>query len=108
MFYEERLPQAIQYGMTPEQFWYGDIRLIGAYEKAYYRDVLYKGWVQGNYNHIGYGVVMAKAFAKKGEKVDDYPAWVDPIEKIQKQKIKKNDREEQRNQQEWVYNTFFK
>ena len=93
--------------MNADQFWYDDTRLIGAYEKAYYRDVSYRAWLQGYYNYIAYSIALSKAFAKKGQKVEEYPKWVDPIEKIQKEKINKNNREEQRNQQNWVYNTFF-
>jgi hypothetical protein len=94
--------------MTPEQFWYDDTRLIRAYEKAYYRDVTFKAWVNGNYDMIATEKGARNALVTKKSDIDrTWVEYTDPIEKKAKQKPKKQDREEQRNQENWVLNTFF-
>ncbi len=95
--------------MTMHEFWHEDIRLLEVYQKAYYRNVSYSAWVQGQYNHIAHAVVMANAFAKKGQQKAEYPEWKDPMEKYLKPKITKDNLEEefrkqQAEQNAWLFN----
>ena len=108
-FYDEVLPLARQYGMTLDEFWHGDMRLLEVAQKAYYRDKSYTAWVQGQYNSIGFGIVLSNAFAKKGSKKAEYPKWNDPFEKDKKLEIKKENveyefRKSQAEQNAWLSN----
>lgn len=100
------LPLAIQYGMTPSDFWYGDTRLLGVYQKAFIRNQSYNAWLQGQYNATAFGIVLANAFAKKGAKPAEYPKWKDPIpqptttNEQQEQKFRKS----QIQQNMWLHN----
>lgn len=94
--------------MPLDEFWHGDLRLLDVYQKAYYRNVSYTAWVQGQYNQVAYGVVLANSFAKKGAKREEYPKWVDPMQKFNKPKITKENieqefRKEQATQQAWLF-----
>lgn len=94
--------------MTPEQFWYDDTRLLNVYEKAYYRNITYTSWVQGNYEMIAFEKGARNALATKTKDIDrTWVDYIDPIEKLKKSKPKKQDRAEQRSQESWVFNTFF-
>lgn len=95
--------------MPIDEFWHGDMRLLEVYQKAYMRDISYKAWLQGQYNSVAYGIVMANAFAKKGQKKAEYPQWVDPMEKYDKPKITKENleyefRKQQAEQNDWLFN----
>ena len=73
------------------------------------RNLSYSAWVQGNYNHIAFGIAMANAFAKKGSKPMEYPKWTDPMEKFNKPKITKENleyefRKQQSMQNDWLFN----
>ena len=61
--------------MPLNEFWYGDIRLLAAYKKAYLSNTSYKAWLQGRYNFEAYSIVLKNAFAKKGTSSIDYPEW---------------------------------
>ena len=103
------MPSAIQFGMTEEQFWYGDLRLLMVYEKAYYRHASFNAWYQGQYNHVAYGITMQNMFAKKGAKKEEYPKWKDPFTNIKKTKITTENieeefRKQQAEQQDWLFN----
>ena len=102
-------PLARQYGMTYDEFWHGDMRMLDVCQKAYYRDKSYTAWLQGKYEQVAYGIVMANAFAKKGQKQAEYPQWKDPFEKFNKPKITKDNleyefRKQQVEQQAWLFN----
>ena len=95
--------------MTLNEFWYGDMRLLPAYQKAYYRDVSYRAWIQGNYDSVAFGTVMANAFAKKGAKKAEYPQWADPMAKYDKpritaENIEEEFRKQQAEQSAWLFN----
>ena len=95
--------------MTIKEFWYGDMRLLTAYQKAYYREVSYRAWLQGYYDSVAYGTVMANAFAKKGAKKAEYPQWVDPMAKYDKpritaENIEEEFRKQQAEQSAWLFN----
>lgn len=103
------LPLAIQYGMTPNEFWYGDTRLLSVYQKAFIRNKSYTAWLQGQYNATAFGIVLANSFAKKGAKPAEYPKWKDPIpemprEIITQDNIEEKFRESQFNQNMWLHN----
>lgn len=94
--------------MTLDEFWHGDMRLLEVYQKAYYRNISYSAWLQGQYNQIAYSIVMANAFAKKGAKKVEYPQWTDPMAKFNKPKITKDNleyefRKQQAEQQAWLF-----
>ena len=95
--------------MSIEEFWHGDMRLLEVYQKSYMRDISYKAWLQGQYNCVAYGIVMANAFAKKGQKQAEYPQWVDPMARFYKPKITKENleyefRKQQIAQNNWLFN----
>jgi hypothetical protein len=94
--------------MTPEQFWYGDIRLLNAYEKAYYRNISYNAWVQGNYEMFATEKGVRNAIATKKEHIDrNWVDYIDPIEKALKTRSKLDPKKEQKNQENWFFETFF-
>ena len=100
---------ALQYGMSTEEFWHGDMRLLEAYQKAYMRNVSFTAWQQGQYTNVAFSVVMSNAFAKKGTKKAEYPIWKDPFERIAKREITKENIEEefriqQAQQNAWLMN----
>ncbi len=95
--------------MTTDQFWYGDLRLLQAYQKAYIRNVSYTAWVNGNYTNTAHSIALSNAFAKKGAKPTEYPQWSDPFAKIKKKKITKENletefRKQQIEQNAWLFN----
>lgn len=95
--------------MSLHDFWHGDMRLLNAYQKAYYRDVSYRAWAQGQADCVAFSTVMSNAFAKKGSQPKQYPTWTDPIEKLQKPKITKDNieqefRKQQAQQNAWLRN----
>ena len=90
--------------MPLNEFWYGDIRLLAAYKKAYLSNTSYKAWLQGRYNFEAYSIVLKNAFAKKGTSSIDYPEWKDPIEKLKKLNTKhENNEVTHHKQQMWFY-----
>ena len=95
--------------MPLNEFWYGDIRLLDVYQKAYLRDKSYSAWLEGKYNSIAYGITIANAFAKKGTQPKEYPNWIDPIpsvsrETITHENIEQKFREAQISQNLWLRN----
>ena len=94
--------------MPINEFWHGDIRLLQAYEKAYFRDVSLRAWYQGKYDFVAYGITMHNAFLKKGQQAEKFPDYVDPMERYEKPKIQQKDVEqeylqERINQQAWFF-----
>ena len=95
--------------MSPSQFWYGDMRLLKAYQHSYYSKISYEAWAFGQYNKVGYEVVMANAFAKKGAKKAEYPQWSDPMAKFAKpiittENLEEEFRKQQVEQSAWLFN----
>ena len=94
--------------MTDEQFWFGDVRLLEVYQKAYLRETSYTAWLNGQYNAVALNIVLGNAFAKKGTKAKEYPQWNDPVERINKPKLTKENlefefRKQQVEQQSWLF-----
>lgn len=79
------MPSAIQYGIPLDAFWYGDLRLLDAYKKAYLRDVSFRAWKIGDYmcSSVYIGVHNALA-AKKSELIKEWITFKDPIEKLER------------------------
>lgn len=94
--------------MSAEEFWHGDMRLLEARQKAYMRNVSYTAWQQGQHNSVAFSVVMANAFAKKGAKKQEYPNWEDPMEKLCKKVITKENIEEEFRKQQAQQNAWLK
>lgn len=100
--------------MSLDEFWHGDMRLLEVYQKAYLRDVSYRSWQQGLYNYIAYDTKYYNTWGKKkGERNRQYPDWKDPIPKISRTKITKENREiearkEQLRQNAWFANMLHK
>lgn len=85
------------------------MRLLEVYQMAYMRDASYKAWLQGQYSQIAFSVVVANAFAKKGQTPAEYPQWQDPFEKFTKPQITKENveeefRKQQAEQNAWLFN----
>lgn len=71
--YYDLLSMAIEYGMTPNQFWYDDIQLLYIYQKAYINRLHRQTHLQGLYNELAFSVVIGKAFSKRENKKINYP-----------------------------------
>ena len=72
----------LMFGMTEEQFWYSDYRLIKTYIKKYElerNDMNYKAWLNGLYIYKAVGVLLNGIFSKSGQK-DTY--FEKPLEEL--------------------------
>ena len=88
----------MMYGMTYDQFWFGDPWMAYYYRESYKarrRDENYRDWLQGAYFYNAITTAMANAFRKKGQKTHDYihePFRIFPMteaekaEKLEKEK----------------------
>lgn len=95
--------------MPLEEFWHGDIRLLKAYQTAYYRKTSYEAWSYGD----RFNEVLCKALynsfgrQKKSDKAEEYSSWVDPIEKLKKRTyngdIEETFRKQQAEQNAWLF-----
>lgn len=92
--------------MPLDEFWHGDMRLLQVYQKAYMRDKSYTAWLNGNYTMVAHSLSLSNAFAKKGEKTKEFPQWKDPIEKMDKPKITKDNLEEEFRKQQCRQSAF--
>lgn len=72
-YYYDLLSLAIEYGMTPKQFWEEDIELFYCYQNAYLNRIHTQCHTQGLYNSIALGVVLGNMLKKKGTKDIEYP-----------------------------------
>lgn len=72
-YFVEELPLALEYGMSPHQFWEEDIDLFYAYQKAYVNRVHNQAHLIGLYNELAFSVTMANAFRNKNSDVVPYP-----------------------------------
>lgn len=88
------------YGMTYEQFWYGDPMAARDYRRAYIerrRAENKRDWLQGAYFYNAVSTALANAFRKQGSKPHDYleepfpifaPTEAEMAEKNRKEKEK--------------------
>ena len=72
-YYVEELPLAIEYGMSIDEFWNGDIDLFYAYEKAYINRLHKQSHIQALYQKLAIEFAMSNAFKKKEDKYIEYP-----------------------------------
>lgn len=81
------MPAAIEYGMTPEQFWLDDMKLFDVYCKAYYRRLHNQSFVQAQYFDYSIAVELSNMWKKKGDKFDKFlEKPYDPFEQKQNKK----------------------
>ena len=69
------LPVALQCGMTLDQFWYDEPRLLDVYVKKRELEldsINFEAWLIGLYNHYGVTVALANAFSDKSSKKSTY------------------------------------
>ena len=93
--------------MPLNEFWYGDVRLLEVYQKAYMRNVSYTAWLQGLY----FFEANTKAIAngnrtKRSDPIEKYNDWKDPIPKpkISKENQDEKFRKTQAQQNLWLHN----
>lgn len=71
--YYQLLENAIEYGMTPKQFWEDDIEEYYCYQYAYLKKLHNTCHTQGLYNFVALSVVIGNAFREKNKKPLEYP-----------------------------------
>lgn len=77
------LPYALQCGMTTEEFWYGEPRVLCSYIKKHeleLDEMNYNAWLIGLYTHKAFGTVLSNAFSKEGSIVNTY--FEKPLEEL--------------------------
>lgn len=72
-YFVEELPLALEYGMTPHQFWDEDADLFYAYQQAYINKLHKQAHVQATYNSLATYLGIANAFREKGAEYIQYP-----------------------------------
>ena len=96
--------------MTLEDFWYGDMRILDCYEKAYYRDKSFTAWQNGALVFEGLNKAIYNGFGrqKKSDKAEEWSPWTDPCAQIEKPRITKENaeqeyRKQQADQMGWLF-----
>ena len=82
--------------MPLNEFWHGDMRLLEVYQKAYYKNVTYTAWINGNYMMFAVEKGARNALAVKKEHIDR--TWVDYVDitkKMEEPIITKDNLEEE-------------
>ncbi|MGN0960776.1 MAG: hypothetical protein ACI4PF_01090 [Christensenellales bacterium] len=109
------MPVALQYGMTPQQFWYDDPKLIKAYEKAYQSKIYMESWLYGAYvdkalHDFGDIYLRFKGQPNKEMRYPDKPIDVfeKPKEKITKENLEEKFREQMTATTSWLRDRFKK
>lgn len=72
-YYYDLLEQALEYGMTPKQFWEEDMEQFYCYRNAYFKKIHRVSHIQGLYNNIAIGICLANCLKKKSDKSLEYP-----------------------------------
>ena len=94
--------------MPLDEFWHGDLRLLDAYQKAYYRDKSYTAWINGARIFEANSKISANENRRKTtDKVEQYSEWKDPFEtktKITQENLESEFRRQQFNQNAWLHN----
>lgn len=104
-FYNELLPVALLTGMTPEQFWYDEPRLLDSYIKKRELELdamNYNSWLIGFYVQYGIDKVIASAFGSKN--VEGY--FNKPLEDFnstKKQVVKTKEEVEDKSKQQFNF-----
>ena len=71
-YFFEELPLALEYGMTPQQFWEEDEDLFFVYQQAYINRKHNEAHLIGLYVELAVEIGINNLFAKKSEK-QNYP-----------------------------------
>jgi hypothetical protein len=71
-YFFEELPLALEYGMTPQQFWEEDEDLFYVYQQAYVNKKHNEAHLIGLYVELAIEIGVNNLFAKKSEK-QNYP-----------------------------------
>lgn len=72
-YYYDLLEQAIEYGMTPEQFWEDDIEVFYCYQNAYLKKIHRISHLQGLYTNMAINISLANVLKKKSSNNIEYP-----------------------------------
>ena len=89
--FEMVCPTYISYGMSWEQFWFGDPWMAKDYRDAFILKRRMQNenlWLQGLYNFTALQAVIATAFGKKREKYVEKPFDIFPKTKAEKEQEK--------------------
>lgn len=85
----------IVYGMTWEQYWFGDPWMAEAYREAHILRRKMRNeelWLMGMYNQSAVGAVVASAFGNRKVDYVDKPFNIFPKTKIEKEEEKRNEK----------------
>lgn len=94
--------------MPLNEFWYGDMRLLDGYQKAYLRDKHYTAWLNGSFERIAVEIGAKNALVtKKKNRINDWVPYEDMVPKITKPKVTKENletefRKQQCQQTAWI------
>ena len=93
------------YGMSADEFWFGEIELLKAYKKAYIRNTSYTAWWQGNYMFEAISKAIYNGFGrtKKTDEPKQYDIWKDPIQQLE---LSKENSEEKFRRQQYEQNAW--
>lgn len=100
---------AIQYGMSLNDFWHGDVRLLEVYEKAYHRNVSLTSWQQGArvFEAVSKAIYNGFGRQKKTDRAEQYSEYQDPVpvpkKKITKENLEHEFRQQQVEQNAWLF-----
>lgn len=72
-YYYDLLEQAIEYGMTPKQFWEEEVEMFFCYRNAYLQRLHNQCHIQGLYNFMAYSISIANMFKKNKSDKIEYP-----------------------------------
>lgn len=93
--------------MSLDEFWHGDIRLFGVYQKAYLRDKSYTAWINGSRAFEAHSKAVNNGNrTKKSDPIEQYNEWEDPIPKkkryIAPEDVEQEFRNSQIEQNSWL------
>ena len=89
-------PDYLMYGMTYDQYWHGDPKLVIYYREAHrlrmkeQNEIL---WLQGQYIHEAFAVVLSNAFANKGTPPKRYAKKPYPLYQSEQERQAEEDEE---------------
>ena len=87
---------ALEVGLTPTQFWYGDLYLLDAYVKAYNNKTKNNAILFGMYTNIAVRTAIASCFGEK--EGNNYLKEIEDMEKqVKSDKMSKQEKTEQFN-----------
>lgn len=104
------LPYALKCGMTADEFWYGEPRLLSSYIKKYEQEldeINYESWLIGLYVYKAISTALGDAFSSKNNINNKY--FDKPLEELNsnyieehKEKLDKKDTEYRNNVNYWA------